>query len=162
NAFSAGDVDLAVTRVDIGDLSGAQTVVVFGRGVVLIIAPPGSSLTSIDDLKGKTVGVVRGQTNHRLIHALTKAYALYPPKVQFKDLVLTDVPHAIKSRQVNALLVVMPITEKYLGLLRNLFPRNAKSGPTLIPIESAEAIAAVTKYYESYDLPKGTLQGSPA
>src|SRR5262249_11230484 len=34
--------------------------------------------------------------------------------------------------------------------------------PTLIPIESAEAIAAVTKYYESYDLPKGTLQGSPA
>ena len=32
----------------------------------------------------------------------------------------------------------------------------------MIPIKSAEAIAAVTKYYESYDLPKGTLQGSPA
>jgi hypothetical protein len=47
-------------------------------------------------------------------------------------------------------------------MLRNLFPRNGKSNPTLIPIESAEAIAAVTKYYESYDLPKGTLQGSPA
>ena len=47
-------------------------------------------------------------------------------------------------------------------MLRDLFPRNGKSNPTLIPIESAEAIAAVTKYYESYDLPKGTLQGSPA
>lgn len=161
-AFSAGDVDLAITRVDIGDLSGAQTVVVFGRGVVLIIAPPGSALTSIDDLKGKTVGVVGGQINHRIIDALTKEYDLDRAKVQFKDLVLTDVPHAIKSKQVNALLVVMPITDKYLGLVRNLYPRNAKSGPTLIPIESAEAIAAVTKYYESYDLPKGTLQGSPA
>jgi len=162
NAFSAGDVDLAVTRVDIGDLSGAQTVVVFGRGVVLIIAPPGSSLTSIDDLKGKTVGVVGGQINHKIVDVLNKEYDLDRAKVQFKDLVLTDVQHAIKSRQVNALLIVMPITEKYLGLLRNLFPRNAKSGPTLIPIESAEAIASVTKYYESYDLPKGTLQGSPA
>jgi len=46
--------------------------------------------------------------------------------------------------------------------LRNLFPRNGKSNPTLIPIESAEAIASVTRYYESYDLPKGTVQGSPA
>ena len=63
---------------------------------------------------------------------------------------------------MSALLVVMPITEKYLAMLRNLFPRNGKSNPTLIPIKSAEAIAAVTKYYESYDLPKGTLQGSPA
>ena len=83
-------------------------------------------------------------------------------KVQFKDLTLGDIPQALKSKQVSALLVVMPITEKYLGMLRNLFPRNGKSNPTLIPIESAEAIAAVTKYYESYDLPKGTLQGSPA
>jgi hypothetical protein len=55
----------------------------------------------------------------------------------------------------------MPITEKYLTMLRNLFPRNAKQNLTLIPIESAGAIAAVTKYYQSFDLPKGTVQGSP-
>jgi len=32
-AFSAGDVDLAVVRADVGDLSAAQTVVVVTRGV---------------------------------------------------------------------------------------------------------------------------------
>ena len=38
-AFSAGDVDLAVARADAEDLSAAQTVVVFTRGVVLIVVP---------------------------------------------------------------------------------------------------------------------------
>ena len=32
-AFSAGEVDLAVVRADVGDLSAAQTVVVVTRGV---------------------------------------------------------------------------------------------------------------------------------
>ncbi len=116
----------------------------------------------MDDLKGKVVGVVGGQVNHKVVEALKKEYDLDRAKVQFKDLTVGDVPQALKSKQVSALLVVMPISEKYLAMLRNLLPRSGKSNPTLIPIESAEAIAAVTKYYESYDLPKGTLQGSPA
>ena len=160
-AFSAGEADLAVARADAEDLSAAQTVVVVTRGVVLIIAPPGISIEDIDGLKGKTVGVLGGEVNHRVVEALKKEYDLDRAKVQFKDLPVGDVAQALKSKQVSALLVVMPITEKYLAMLRNLFPRNGKANPTLIPIELAEAIAAVTKYYESYDLPKGTLQGSP-
>lgn len=55
----------------------------------------------------------------------------------------------------------MPLSEKYLTLLHNLFPKSAKQQPALIPVESAEAIAAVTRYYKSCDLPKGAVQGSP-
>lgn len=33
--------------------------------------------------------------------------------------------------------------------------------PKLIEIESASAVANVTRYYESYDVPKGTLRGAP-
>ena len=161
-AFSSGDVDLAVVRSDAGDLSAAQTVVVFTRGVVLIVVPPGVSISDMDDLKGKTIGVVGGVMNHKVVEALKQEYDLERAKVQFKDLTLGDIPQALKSKQVSALLVVMPISEKYLTMLRNFFPRNGKSSPSLIPIESAGAIAAVTRYYESYDLPKGTIQGSPA
>src|ERR1700757_4082442 len=60
NAFSAGKVDLAVVRGDVGDLSQAQAVVVVSHVVVLIIAPPGSSIDSIGSLKGRAVGVVGG------------------------------------------------------------------------------------------------------
>jgi TRAP transporter TAXI family solute receptor len=160
-AFAAGDADLAVVRADADDLSSAQTVVVFTRAVVLIVVPPGSSIAGMDDLKGKTVGLVGGELNRRVVDALNKEYDLERAKVQFKNLAVGDVAQALKTKQVSALLVVMPISDKYLGMLRDLFPRNGKSNPTLLAIESAGAIAAVTKYYESYDLPKGTLQGNP-
>jgi hypothetical protein len=56
---------------------------------------------------------------------------------------------------------VIPLTEKYLTLVRNLFPQNGKANPVLIPIESAGAIAQNTRAYESFDVPKGTLRGAP-
>ena len=160
-AFSAGQADLAIARDDIGDLSTANTVVVVTRAVVLLIAPPGSSITSMDDLKGKTIGVVGGEVNHKIVEALANAYDPARTQLRFKDLTVADIPQALKSQKINAVLVVMPVTEKYLTMLRNLFPRIAKQKLTLIPIESAGAIAAVTRYYQSYELPKGTVQGSP-
>jgi hypothetical protein len=115
----------------------------------------------MDDLKGKTIGVVGGEMNRKLVEALTSEYGLDSAKTQFKDLSLSEIPQALKSKQVAALLGVMPLTQKYLTILRGFFPKSGKAKPTLIPIESAGAIAAVTRYYQSYDLPKGTVQGSP-
>src|SRR5216683_5499718 len=51
--FSAGKADLAVVRGDVGDLSQAQAVVVVSHMVVLIVAPPGSTIESIEKLKGR-------------------------------------------------------------------------------------------------------------
>jgi TRAP-type uncharacterized transport system substrate-binding protein len=160
-AFSSGEVDLAVVRPDVGDLSAAENVVVITRGVVLIVTPPGSSITEIDDLHGKTVGVVGGETNQKVVEALMTEYGLDGAKTRFKDVAVPDIAPAFKSKQISALLVVIPLAQKYLTTLRNTFARTGKSKPGQVPIESAGAIAAVTKYYQSYDLPKGTLQGSP-
>jgi TRAP-type uncharacterized transport system substrate-binding protein len=160
-AFAAGEADLAVARPDLGDLSSAETVVVVTHAVVLMVAPPGSAVTSMDDLKSKTVGVVGGEINQKVVEALSKEYDLERVKTHFKNLGVADIAPALKAKQVAALLVVMPISERYLGMLRNLFPRTGKQKPALVPIESAGAIAAVAKYYQSYDLPKGTVQGSP-
>lgn len=159
--FSTGKVDLAVVRADIGDLSEARTIVLVTHAVALLVAPPGSPIDSIDALKGKTVGVVGGEMNHRVVEALTKEYDLARQKVQFKDLAVPDIQQALKSKQVSALLVVMPLTEKYLAMLRNALQMSPKRKPTLIAVESAEAIANEAPAYESFDVPKGTLRGSP-
>jgi TRAP-type uncharacterized transport system substrate-binding protein len=162
NAFSAGKVDLAVVRGDVGDLSQAQAVVVVSHVVVLIIAPPGSSIDGIDGLKGHTVGVVGGAANAKIVDVLTKEYDLANAKVVFKNLALTDVRQAIQSQQVSALLVAIPLAEKYLALVRGFFQLDHKKAPVLIPIESAGAIAENERAFESFDVPKGTLRGSPA
>src|SRR5712672_1963415 len=161
NAFSAGKVDLAVVRGDVGDLSQAQAVVVVSHMVVLIIAPPGSSIDGMDNLKGRTVGVVGGAANAKIVDALTKEYDLTSAKVAFKNLALTDVRQAVQSKQVSALLVTIPLAEKYLSLVRGFFQLDHKKVPVLIPIESAGAIAEAERAYESFDVPKGTLRGSP-
>lgn len=160
-AFSSGEADLAIVRADVGDLSAARTLVQITHGVVLLVVPPGSPIDSIADLKGKMVGLVGGAVNRPIAEMLTKEYDLTRNKVHFVDVSPADLPKVIQSKQVSALLVVMPITEKYLALLRNLFPGNAKKNLNVLPIESAGAIAELAKAYESYDLPKGTIRGAP-
>jgi TRAP-type uncharacterized transport system substrate-binding protein len=159
--FAAGNVDLAVVRGDVGDLSQAQAVVVLTHATALIVAPPGSSIDSMDKLKGHTVGVVGGEANSKIVEVLTKEYDLVRAKVVFKNIDLPDARKAIQSKEVSALLVVIPLTQKYLTLVRGFFQQNSKALPVLIPIESAAAIADANRAYESFDVPKGTLRGSP-
>jgi TRAP-type uncharacterized transport system substrate-binding protein len=159
-AFAAGKVDLAVVRGDVGDLSQGGSVVIVARVVALLVAPPGSSIDSIGALKGHTVGVIGEEANTKLIDALSKEYGLASAKV-FKDIALADARHALQTKEISALLVVIPLSENYLALVRGMFQQSAKLSPTLISIDSAGAIAEADRAYESFDVPKGTLRGSP-
>ena len=112
-------------------------------------------------LDGRTVGVVGGATNSKIVDVLTREYDLVRAKVVFKDIALTDVRQAIQSKQISALLVVAPLAERYLSLVRGFFQLDHKKVPVLIPIESAGAIAQAERAFESFDVPKGTLRGAP-
>jgi TRAP-type uncharacterized transport system substrate-binding protein len=159
--FAAGKVDLAVVRGDVGDLSQAQAVIVLSHVVVLVIAPPGSTIDSIDKLKGRRVGVIGGEANTKVVDVLSKEYGLDRAKV-FKDIAMSDARRAVQSKEVSALLVVIPLAQKYLSLVRNFFQQGPKALPVLIPIDSASAVAETERAYESFDVPKGTLHGAPA
>ena len=159
-AFSTGKTDLAVVRGDVGDLSQAQAVVVVSHVVILIIAPPGSAIDSMSKLKGRLVGVIGGDTNSKIVDVLSKEYGLDRAKV-FKDIALPDARRAVQSKEVAALLVVIPLAGKYLSLVRDVFQQGPKALPVLLPIESAGAIAQAERAYESFEVPKGTLRGSP-
>jgi TRAP-type uncharacterized transport system substrate-binding protein len=158
--FAAGKTDLAIVRADVGDLSQARSVVLVNKSVLMLLALPGSSLTSIEKLKGHMVGVVGGEINRKMIDALTKEYDL-AGKVTFKNFAPAEVPHAIQAKEAGAFLVVIPLNEKYLSLVRRFFRGDHNAFPSLIPIESAGAIADMEGAYESFDIPQGTLRGNP-
>jgi TRAP-type uncharacterized transport system substrate-binding protein len=159
-AFSTGKTDLAVVRGDVGDLSQAQAVVVVSHVVILVVAPPGSAIDGISKLKGRLVGVIGGETNSKVVDVLSKEFGLDRAEV-FKDIALPDARRAVLSKEVAALLVVIPLAEKYLSLVRDVFQQGSKALPVLLPIESAAAIAQTERAYESFEVPKGTLRGSP-
>lgn len=160
-AFDAGTADLAVVRADVGDLQQARAVALTAHGVVMILAPPGSPITSIAKLRDHTVGVVGGEINHGVVEALKKEYDLGRANVTFKDIAPVDVRGALQAKQVSALLLVIPLTERYLTFVKSLFRESPNSAPVLIPIDSAGAITDVKGPYESFDIPKGTLRGAP-
>ena len=159
-AFAGGTADLAVVRADVVDRQQARTVALTARGVAMIVAPPGSALTSIARLRGHTVGVVGGEINSGIVEALKKEYDLGRANVVFKDIAPADARRVLQAKEV-ALLVVAPLTEKHLSFVKGLFPEGANSSPVLIPIDSAGAIADIKGPYESFDIPKGTLRGAP-
>jgi TRAP-type uncharacterized transport system substrate-binding protein len=159
--FSSNKTDLAVVRGDVGDLSQAQAVVILAHAVVLLVAPPGSPIADMAGLKRLTVGVVGGEINRRVVSTLTQEYDLDRANVTFRNLAPAETRRALDAREVRAILLVVPLAEKYLTLLRGLFPQNPKTAPVLIPIEAAGAIAEKQRAYESFDVPKGTLRGSP-
>ena len=106
--------------------------------------------------------MVGGEINRQVVDVLTREYELAKAGVVFKNIAPADTRRAIDSREINAILIVIPLTEKYLTLVRNLFPQNGKANPVMIPIKSAGAIAQTVRAYESFDVPKGTLRGAPA
>ena len=160
-AFAADTADLAVVRADAGDLSQARTVALTAHGVVMIVAPPGSPITSIAKLRDHTVGVVGGEINHGIVEVLRKEYDLGRANVVFKDIAPADARRAVQAKEVSVLLLVVPLTEKYLSFVKSLFREGPNSSPVLIPIDAAGAIADIKGPYESFDIPKGTLRGEP-
>jgi hypothetical protein len=131
------------------------------HGVVMIVAPPGSSMSSIAKLRGHTVGVVGGEINQAVVEALRKEYDLGSANVTFKNIAPADARRAVQAREVQALLLVAPLTDRNLSFAKGLFREGANSQPVLIPIDSAGAIADANGAYESFDIPKGTLRGAP-
>ena len=116
--FSSNKTDLAVVRGDVGDLSQAQAIIVLARAVVLLVAPPGSSITDIAGLKRVTVGVVGGEMNRKVVSALTEEYDLGRANVSFRNLTPAETRRVLEAKEVRALLIVVPLAEKYLALLR--------------------------------------------
>ena len=159
--FSSDKTDLAVVRGDVGDLSQAQAVVVLAHAVVLLVAPPGSSIADIAGLKRVTVGVVGGETNRKVVSALTEEYDLGRANVTFRNLAPAETRARARNQGGARSSDCRSLAEKYLALLRGLFLQNPKTAPVLIPIDAAGAIAEKQRAYESFDVPKGTLRGSP-
>jgi hypothetical protein len=92
---------------------------------------------------------------------LKKEYDLAHANVTFKDIAPLEARNAVQTKEVSALLLVMPLTERYLNFVKGLFRESPNASPVLIPVDSAGAIAEVKGPYESFDIPKGTLRGAP-
>ncbi len=112
-AFSAGKVDaVCMTNGDalVTGATGGKSVTIiindYSDGNDMIVAKPG--ITSIAQLKGKTIGVEVGFVDHLLLLHALKAANLEESDVKLKNVKTDETPQALKSGDVDAIAAWQP------------------------------------------------------
>jgi len=107
-AFSAGKVDaVCMTNGDalVTGATGGKSVSIivndYSDGNDMIVAKPG--ITSVAQLKGKTVGVEVGFVDHLLLLHALKSASLKESDIKLKNVKTDETPQALKSGDVDAI-----------------------------------------------------------
>ena len=150
-----------MVRGDNDEVASARTIVQLTNLVLMVMVPPNSPIKTIGDLKGKTVGVVGLAVNKRILTALGQSYGFAADSAQFVNIPFAELIDPNRTKKYQAAIFVAPLTDRYNTMVRGFFPATAKAQPRILEVDSAEAIALANKYFELFDMPKGTLRGAP-
>ncbi|MBY6241880.1 TAXI family TRAP transporter solute-binding subunit [Methylosinus sp. Sm6] len=164
-AFEHGSSDLAVVRSDALP-PDARAMVVLHRNAALLIAPGGTKLKRIADLRGKKVGVVQevagAQSNARLLETILDQYDIPRQSVTTTVIAPGAVEDSLRARTLDAIfLVALP----QIGVASEVVGKVAAAGngkaPVFLPIAEAKAIAKRVPTLEATEVLRGALGGDP-
>lgn len=164
-ALDSGHVDLAVVRSDFAMPANAQALLVIHRNVALLVAPGGSRVKRIGDLRGKRIGVIHEtasmDANVRLLETILVQYDVSPKSVAMLSLAPTEARAAVVEGRVDALFsVAVPQS----GLANDLVAALTRAGPkapVFIPVSQAKAIARRAPALEPMEILPGAFGGDP-
>lgn len=164
-ALEQGVVDLAVARSDALP-PAAQALVVLHRNAALLVAPGGSGLKRIADLRGKKIGVVQevvsAPTNVRLLETILAQYDIPQQSTTLTPIGPDEVQPALQSRRVDAIfMVVLPQIGAASEIVGHVAAINGKA-PVFIPIAEAKAIAKRFPALEPTEVVRGAFGGDPS
>jgi TRAP-type uncharacterized transport system substrate-binding protein len=161
----SGETDLAVLRGDAALSSSAQTLVILHRNPMLVLAPAGSKLQRIADLRGKKLGVM-----HQLAHSLSieplvetilAHYDIPRQAVTFVPLTLEEVGPAVVARKVDAIFAATgPLSGGAADVVTAVMGP-ARKPPVFIAIDEGAAIAKRDPALETSEIPHGAFGGDP-
>jgi TRAP-type uncharacterized transport system substrate-binding protein len=164
-ALKLGSVDVAVIRADVGLPPGAQALVILHRNAALLLAPPGSKLKRISDLRGKKIGVVHEaptmNVNAHLLELILAQYDIAPGAVTLTPLEPVEVRGAVGRGRVDAVFYAMAPQK---GLANDIVGAVAGPGgkpPVFIPVTEGKAIAKRVPTLEPLEIVQGAFGGDP-
>lgn len=158
-ALDRGDSQLAILRSDASAEDG-QTLAILRRDAAVFVAPGGSSVTSVEKLRGATVGLLDGRKlDHKLLDLILSHFGIPVDSVHREILTIDELFTAAKQKRINAVLVVAPLASKtWLSVYSSL--RKASGTPHTFEVDEAAAIAREHPVFDTIDIPKGTFVGS--
>jgi TRAP-type uncharacterized transport system substrate-binding protein len=164
-ALESDTVDLAIIRSDIALPPSAKTLVILHRNAALLIAPGGSKLRRVPDLRGKKIGVVHealsSDANAHLLETILAQYDVPRKTVTFIPVAPAEVRSAAESGKIDALFAAtVPLSGLTNDVVGAIAAASAKA-PVFIPISEAKAIAKRFPALEPMEILRGAFGGDP-
>jgi TRAP-type uncharacterized transport system substrate-binding protein len=165
HAFEEERVDLAIVRSDISMPVNGQTVLIMRHDAALLVAPTGSDLNSVDDLRGRRVGILGADEagrpgDHSLLDAALAQYDVSPASVRRVPLTLAELPEAIERREVDVVLSIeTPGSANLTGAVAAV-TQAGHGSPVFLPIADVKAIMQRSPNYESVEIVRGSFGGA--
>jgi TRAP transporter TAXI family solute receptor len=158
-ALESGKADLAVVRTDIGYPRSGAAVAVLHTDHVILIAPGGGA-TKIDDLAGKSVGLIRDHGGNReILRIIAQQAGLAPGAITPVAVRQTDLRMALEQGRVAAALVVGPITGRQVFDVVNIVSEAGNGDITFIAVPETNAIEQRHPLVEADTIVRGSFSG---
>lgn len=160
--LEAGQADLAVVRSDIGIPAKASTVAIMRREAAFFLTRPGSGLTQISGLKGRTIGLVRSSAaNQRILSQILAQYDLSLQDVTPVSGTPDEMRQGVQDGRFDALFFVTPLAERLVRTALQTFPRVEGQSPGLLAVAEAEALLADNPALDTVEIVRGTFGANP-
>ncbi|ACK51935.1 TRAP transporter solute receptor, TAXI family [Methylocella silvestris BL2] len=164
-AFEDERVDLAIVRSDVAMPVSGQTVLIMRRNAAVLMAPAGSEIRQLGDLKGRRIGVVEAARTGRsgvnaLLDAALAQYDVAASSVRRVPLTPAELPDAIERRDVDVALVIDTPGAETLNEAVAAVTQAGRGPPVFISIDDAKAIAQRSPNFESIEVLRGVFGGA--
>ncbi|CAN1500543.1 Imp TRAP-type uncharacterized transport system, periplasmic component [Rhabdaerophilaceae bacterium] len=160
--LEAGQADLAVVRSDIQIPDKASTVAIMRREAVFFVTRPAHEMTQIQELKGKTVGVLRpSNADMRIFAQVLAHYDIGENEITKLTGTGQELNTAIQDGQVDALFFVLPLNERAIRTVVQTFPKLDGKSAGLLPIAEAEALLPDNPALDTVEIVRGLFGANP-
>ena len=164
-ALESEAVDLAVVRGDVALNPSTQTLVILHRNAVLLIAPGGSKLKRIADLRGKRVGVVGesagAEANSKLLEVVLAQYDVAAKSVTLVPMTAGEVKSSLETGKIDAIFAAAAPQSLLINEVVSAIASASGKAPTFIPISEAKALAKRFPALEPLEILQGAFGGDP-
>lgn len=152
--LSRGEADIGLIQSDTAVTPDTLVAARLFPEVFHLVARNGSGIASVNDLRGRTVGLLpEGAGSNALFERLLRHHEIAPGELTLVHAHLPALEKALVSEQIDAFFMVV-------ALGNDTIARIIKSTPTrLVPIEQAEAMAMFDPALSAAVVPVGTYSG---
>ncbi len=159
-ALDAGKVDLAVVRTDSAFPRNGATVAIMHMNHAILVAPGGTGIAQLADLKGKSVALARENLpNARLLKLLAAQAGLAEDDIKIEPVRMQDLRSALDQGKIHAIFAVGPTSGRLLFEIVNLVTEAGKGSVAFIPVPETSAIEQRDPLLEADTLVRGLFGG---